>query len=277
MSRIETCFAGLRETGEKALIPFVTAGDPHPDTTVSLMHTLVEAGANAVELGVPFSDPMADGPVIQRANERALRYRTSLKDVLSMVEAFRKSDDLTPVILMGYLNPIETMGSEEFARAAATAGVDGTIIVDMPPEEGGLLLPALQENGIDPVFLLAPTTTEARTRRICDAASGFLYYVSLRGVTGATQLDFDEVESRLRVIRTYSDLPVGVGFGINSPHAAARVSRFADAVVVGSAIVNVIDAHRNDMLDSIRAALFDFVRSLRVAIDGAGSRVASGL
>ncbi|MDH3639420.1 MAG: tryptophan synthase subunit alpha, partial [Gammaproteobacteria bacterium] len=179
MSRISTRFAELRKAGETALIPFLTAGDPRPEATVRLMHTLVDAGAHVIELGVPFSDPMADGPVIQRANERALHWHTSLRDVLAMVGEFRETDTTTPVVLMGYLNPIETMGNEEFARAAALAGVDGTIIVDMPPEEGSHLLKALQANGIDPIFLLAPTTTVERMQSICDTASGFLYYVSL--------------------------------------------------------------------------------------------------
>ncbi len=265
MSRIATRFTELRGGGETALIPFITAGDPAPHATVKMMHTLVAAGADVIELGVPFSDPMADGPVIQRANERALTHRTSLRDVLAMVGEFRKTDATTPVVLMGYLNPIETMGNEAFAREAAQAGVDGTIIVDMPPEEGGDLLQALRAHGIDPVFLLAPTTTAERAQRICAAASGFLYYVSLRGVTGANRLDLAEVHDRLAAIKKYTDLPVGVGFGINSPETAQAIARFADAVIVGSAIVSLVERNQGD-LERLTTVLFDFVKSLSMAM-----------
>ncbi|MDH3281028.1 MAG: tryptophan synthase subunit alpha [Gammaproteobacteria bacterium] len=275
MSRITTRFAELKAAGETALIPFITAGDPKPEATVRLMHTLVSAGADVIELGIPFSDPMADGPVIQRANERALRRHTSLQDVLAMVAEFRNTDMTTPVVLMGYLNPIETMGNDAFARAAARAGVDGTIIVDMPPEEGGHLLEALRTNGIDPIFLLAPTTTAERTQRICDAASGFLYYVSLRGVTGASRLDISEVQNRLGAIKAYTELPVGVGFGINSPETAGRVAQFADAVIVGSAIVGLIEQNQDAELKRLAAAVFDFVHSLSMSVTREKTQIVS--
>ncbi len=242
MSRIADCFARLRAGGRKALIPYVTAGDPNPAVTVPLMHAMVAAGADIIELGVPFSDPMADGPVIQQACERALVHHTSLRQVLEMVRAFRRDNSATPVVLMGYLNPVEVMGYAAFADAAAAAGVDGVLSVDLPPEEGHDLVQALREHGLDPIFLLAPTSTAARVKTICDAASGFVYYVSLKGVTGAASLDTEAVARKLKEIRALTDLPIGVGFGIRDGAAAARVAAVADAVVVGSALVNKIAA-----------------------------------
>lgn len=237
MSRISGCFAALGRRGRKALIPFITAGDPEPGVTAPLLHALVEAGADLVEVGVPFSDPMADGPVIQAACERALAHHMSLRGVLELVAQFRQRDQDTPVILMGYLNPIEIMGCEVFAKAAAEAGVDGVITVDLPPEESAEMVAALRKHQLDPIFLLAPTSTEARIRKICEVASGFLYYVSFKGVTGAKRLDVDAVAEKLQQVRRHTDLPVGVGFGIRDPESAAQVAAVADAVVVGSVLV----------------------------------------
>lgn len=266
MSRIQGCFEALRRGQRKALIPFITAGDPRPAATVGLMHALVEAGADVLELGVPFSDPMADGPVIQRASERALRYGVSLKDVIAMVGEFRKRDRATPVVLMGYLNPVEVMGYEDFARAAAAAGVDGVLTVDLPPEEAGDLVAALKRHGLDPVFLFAPTTSDERAARLCEAAGGFVYYVSLKGVTGASTLDVSEVASRVGVIRRLTGLPIGVGFGVKDAPTAAQVARVADAVVVGSALVARMESMQDEP-ERLAAAMRDFVGGLRAAID----------
>lgn len=242
MSCIAARFAALRAAGRKALIPYITAGDPHPDVTVPLMHALVQAGADIVELGVPFSDPMADGPVIQQACERALVHHVSLRRVLELVRAFRADDAETPVVLMGYLNPVEVMGYAAFAEAAAAAGVDGVLTVDLPPEEGHELIEQLRAHALDPIFLLAPNSTPARVKKICDAASGFVYYVSLKGVTGAATLDTEAVARKLAEIRGLTELPIGVGFGIRDGASAARVAEVADAVVVGSALVGRIGA-----------------------------------
>ena len=241
MSRLAECFAGLKAKGRTALVPFMTAGDPSADMTPELMHTLVQAGADIIELGIPFSDPMAEGPVIQRASERALGRQVTPHDVLDMVAQFRAKDDQTPVVLMGYLNPIEVMGYEKFAHAASEAGADGVITVDMPPEEADAYISALRSVQIDPVFLLAPTTTAERMAGICAVASGFVYYVSLKGVTGAASLDVSTVAKKVEQIRQFTDLPVGVGFGIKSAQDAAAVGAVADAVVVGSALVELIE------------------------------------
>lgn len=243
MSRIADVFSVLRGQGRQALIPFVTAGDPNPDLTVPLMHAMVGAGADIIELGVPFSDPMADGPVIQRASERALEHKVSLHDVIAMVRRFRADDADTPVVLMGYLNPLEAMGYDAFAREAAKAGVDGVLTVDIPPEEADTFVPAMRMQGIDPIFLLAPTSKRARIERITATASGFVYYVSLKGVTGAGNLSLDNVRDKLAEIRACTDLPVGVGFGIKDAQTAAAMSGFADAVVVGSALVSKLEAN----------------------------------
>lgn len=242
MSRIAARFASLREAGRKALIPYITAGDPQPDVTVPLMHALVEAGADLLELGVPFSDPMADGPVIQAACERALKHHVSLTHVLEMVRGFRETDDQTPVVLMGYLNPIEVMGYARFAGAARAAGVDGVLTVDLPPEEAHALIDSLKADQLDPIFLAAPTSGEDRIRLMHECGGGFLYYVSFKGVTGANRLDVDAVHNKLAQIRANTDLPVGVGFGIRDAESAARIAEFADAVVVGSALVSRIAA-----------------------------------
>ena len=263
MSRIDNCFAQLRAAGRQALIPYVTAGDPDRDITVPLMHAMVAAGADIIELGVPFSDPMADGPVIQRAAERALLHHTSLHHVLDMVAEFRRSDADTPVVLMGYLNPVEVMGYAEFAQAAASAGVDGVLSVDLPPEEAGELLTALKSQGLAPIFLLAPTTDDARIEKICAQASGYVYYVALKGVTGAGGLDVQEVSAKLEQIRRHTQLPVGVGFGIKDAESAQAVARVADAVVVGSALVKKIEQGlgQADKIPTEIAALLSEMRS----------------
>ncbi|MEN8170143.1 MAG: tryptophan synthase subunit alpha [Pseudomonadota bacterium] len=266
MSRIEQRFAELKTAGRTALIPFITAGDPQPDITVPTMHAMVEGGADLIELGVPFSDPMADGPTIQYASERALLHNVSLHDVLTMVRQFREKDSETPVILMGYLNPVEIMGYKAFADEAAQAGVDGLLTVDMPPEEADELTTALRARQLDPIFLLAPTTEKPRVERICQLASGFVYYVSLKGITGAGHLDTDEVTARLDVIRAATDLPVGVGFGIKDGETAARVADVADAVIVGSAVVNRM-AELQDEAEKIPLTLSNFMGELRSAMD----------
>jgi len=267
MSRISGVFADLKAAGRSALVPFITAGDPKPNVTVPLMHAMVEAGANIIELGIPFSDPMADGPVIQRASERALDNNVSLSDCMEMVREFREKDDETPVVFMGYLNPVEVMGYEDFARRAAGAGVDGVLIVDVPPEEGHDLLDAMRSRDIDPIYLLAPTSTPERIRAICDSASGFVYYVSIKGVTGAANLDVQAVSNKLDQIRSVSDLPLGVGFGIKDADTAAAMSKVSDAVIVGSAIVGRIEKLQ-DQPDDIAGEVAGFLRGLRRAMDG---------
>jgi tryptophan synthase alpha chain len=241
MSRIQGCFAALAGAKRKALIPYITAGDPHPSLTVPLMRALVEAGADILELGVPFSDPMADGPVIQRAGERALKHGVGLKDVLKLVRTFRENDGATPIVLMGYANPIEAMGVEKFAAAAKAAGVDGTIVVDYPPEECAEFAALMKKHDIDPVFLLAPTSTDARIDQVARVGSGYLYYVSLRGVTGAANIDLSDVASHLPKIRAATRLPIGVGFGIRDAESARRIAQTADAVVIGSRIIQEIE------------------------------------
>lgn len=241
MSRIQPTFAALQ--GAKALIPYITAGDPDLDTTLALMHSLAAAGADILEIGIPFSDPMADGPTIQRAAERALAKGVSLKDVLETVRRFRQSNQTVPVVLMGYLNPVHKMGYETFAEAAASAGVDGVLTVDSPIETIAPLQNALQKRGIDCIFLVAPTTSEARMQAIGKAAGGFVYYVSLKGVTGSSRLDTEEVSRKIELLRKYTDLPIGVGFGISDAASAAKVAAVADAVIVGSRIVSEIENH----------------------------------
>jgi tryptophan synthase alpha chain len=243
MSRLQGVFRELRDAGRKGLVPYITAGDPHPRQTVKLMHALVEGGADVIELGVPFSDPMADGPVIQLACERALAHGTSLWQVLAMVGEFRRKNDRTPVVLMGYLNPIETRGLEAFARKARSAGVDGVLVVDLAVEEAPEFAPALRAEGLDNIFLVAPTSPAARIQAIAREASGYLYYVSLKGVTGARSLDVASVEAKLTEIRRHTRLPIAVGFGVRDPRTAAQVARVADAVIVGSALVSEIERH----------------------------------
>ncbi|HET7649132.1 MAG TPA: tryptophan synthase subunit alpha [Gammaproteobacteria bacterium] len=268
MSRLSGVFARLKRDGRTALVPYITAGDPDRQTSVRLMRTLVQAGADILELGVPFSDPAADGPVIQQACERALAAGTTLADVLTMVREFRRGDAVTPVVLMGYLNPLHAYGIERFVADAAEAGADGVLTVDMPPEEAESLAGLLRAGGLDPIFLLAPTTSGPRARRVCEVASGFVYYVSLKGVTGAATLDVAAVGERLAEIRKQTALPVGVGFGVRDAETAARLGRVADAVIVGSAIVSRIAAQR-DHPERMLADVNEFVAGLRSAMDAA--------
>jgi tryptophan synthase alpha chain len=266
MSRIQTAFEQLKQQQRKALIPFITAGDPNPQLTVPLMHALVEAGADVIELGVPFSDPMADGPTIQRASERALKHHVGLHHVLDMVAEFRRSDAATPVVLMGYGNPIEAMGWETFARRCAEAGVDGALTVDFPPEESHEAFAHLTEHGIDPIFLLAPTSTDARVERVARQARGYVYYVSLKGVTGAGNLDLSAIEQKIPQLRRHLNLPIGVGFGIRDAATALAVAKLCDGVVVGSRIVQEIE---NSTEQNVVANVGKLVRELRQAVDQA--------
>jgi tryptophan synthase alpha chain len=262
MSRIASTLATLRARGKKALIPFITGGDPSPAMTVPLMHALVAGGADVIELGVPFSDPMADGPVIQRASERALAHGVTLSQVIVFVEEFRKSNTQTPVVLMGYANPIEAMGYAVFAARAQAAGVDGVLVVDYPPEEAQALVDVLDQHQLDTIFLLSPTTRDARLRTVGKLGRGYLYYVSLKGVTGAGHLDVAEVAARVAHIKTFTTLPVGVGFGIRDAESARRIAQVADAVVIGSRLVEEIIAAGADaptritaLMSGIRAAM----------------------
>ena len=264
MSRIQGRFQALARDKRKALIPYITAGDPHPSLTVPLMRALVEAGADILELGVPFSDPMADGPVIQRAGERALKHGVGLANVLSMVEEFRKGDDATPIVLMGYANPIEAMGIEHFVAAAKAADIDGVIVVDYPPEECEQFAAFAKKHGIDPVFLLAPTSTDKRIEQVARVGSGYLYYVSLRGITGASNIDLGDIAARIAKIRAATKLPIGVGFGIRDAESARRVAQSADAVVIGSRIIQEIEAGSADQAVSRVKA---FLKPIREALD----------
>ena len=264
MSRIHGRFESLAKAKRKALIPYITAGDPHPSLTVPLMRGLVEAGADIIELGVPFSDPMADGPVIQRAGERALKFGVGLVDVLKMVTEFRKTDAATPIVLMGYANPIEAMGVQNFIGAAKIAGVDGVIVVDYPPEECEDFATLAKKNDIDPIFLLAPTSTDKRIEEVARNGSGYLYYVSLRGVTGAANIDVAEISRRIPDIRAATKLPIGVGFGIRDAESAKRVAQTADAVVIGSRIIQEIEAGTADQaVTRVKA----FLKPIREALD----------
>ncbi|MXY14470.1 MAG: tryptophan synthase subunit alpha [Proteobacteria bacterium] len=266
MSRIQERFNALAGQGRKALVPYITAGDPHPEQTVALMHTLVEAGADMIELGVPFSDPMADGPVIQAACERALAHNTSLRDTLGMVRSFRQRDEDTPVILMGYQNPVETLGTREFARLARQSEADGVLTVDLPVEQAGQALETYREYGLDTVFLIAPTTSEARIKKICEASSGLIYYVSLKGVTGAGHMDISEVKNKVREIKQHSSLPVGVGFGVQDADSARDIASIADAVIVGSALIRQIEAHLSDH-DTMKKKVAALLGDMREALD----------
>ncbi len=266
MSRIQLTFARLKQQQRKALIPFITAGDPSPQLTVPLLHALVEAGADVLELGVPFSDPMADGPTIQRASERALKHGMSLRGVLAMVAEFRTQDATTPVVLMGYGNPIEAMGWEVFAKRCAEVGVDGVLTVDFPPEESHDAFEHLQAHGIDPIFLLAPTTNDARIEQVAKLARGYVYYVSLKGVTGAGHLDLDAIAQKIPQLRQHINLPIGVGFGIRDAATALAVAKLCDGVVVGSRIVQEIE---NSTEQNVVANVSKLVKELRSAVDKA--------
>jgi len=264
MSRIAATFETLKQNNRKALIPFITAGDPEPAMTVLLMHELVNVGADIIELGVPFSDPMADGPTIQRSYERALKHNVSLENVLEMVAEFRKTDTDTPVILMGYANPVESIGYQKFSARARKCGVDGVLVVDYPPEECEEWLESLKLNRIDAIFLLSPTTPERRIQQVAKRAQGFVYYVSLKGVTGAAHFDLNEVASKLNDLRAHISIPIGVGFGIHDSVTARAVSELADAVVVGSRIIKEIEESSKE---KILMNVSGLVKSLRSAID----------
>ncbi len=268
MSRITDTFAELQSKGRKALIPYVTAGFPFADITPALMHGMVEAGADVIELGVPFSDPMADGPVIQKAGEKALALGIGMAQVLGHVRDFRQRNDKTPVVLMGYANPVERYdqihGAGGFVRDAAAAGVDGVLIVDYPPEECEAFAANLRAHGMDLIFLLAPTSTEERMQQVARVASGYVYYVSLKGVTGSGALDTGAVEAMLPTIRKYVHIPVGVGFGIRDAATAQAIGRVADAVVIGSRIIQLIEDQPHE---KVVAVTVDFLRGVRKALD----------
>ncbi len=266
MSRIAARFEQLKKQGRKALIPFVTAGDPSPKQTVPIMRALVSAGADIIELGVPFSDPMADGPTIQRSSERALRHGVGLTDVLGFVSEFRNADSDTPVLLIAYAKPIEVVANQNFARRAKAAGVDGVLVVDYPPEESATLSAELRKQDIDSIFLLAPTSVEARMDEVARVASGYVYYVSLKGVTGASTLDFEEVSKRIPQIRAHVKLPIGVGFGIRDGETARAIASVSDAVVIGSRLVQEIEQSDPAEVERRVAA---FLGGIRRAMDGA--------
>ena len=264
MSRIKKKFEDLSQNNRRALIPFITAGDPNLEVTLKLMSALVDSGSDIIELGIPFSDPIADGPTIQRASERALAGETSLSNVLDLVKTFRETDRETPVVLMGYANPIEALGVDAFVARAAEVGVDGVLVVDYPPEESSALNLALKENQIDSIFLLAPTTLEARITDVAALATGYVYYVSLKGVTGACHLDIEDVSKRVEQIKKHVKVPVGVGFGIRDGETARAVAQVSDAVVIGSRLVEEIEQSE---AENIIKNVEGFIRSIRKAID----------
>lgn len=264
MSRIQTTLSTLAEKGRKGLIPFITAGDPAPELTVPLMHALVAGGADIIELGVPFSDPMADGPVIQRASERALANGVGMRHVLQFVKEFRETNQVTPVVLMGYANPIEHMGAAKFIDAAKQAGVDGVLVVDYPPEECEEFAAAMKEKGLDLIFLLAPTSTAARIEQVGKIASGYVYYVSLKGVTGSGHLDLEGVAQKIPEIKKHVRVPVGVGFGIRDGATAKAIASVSDAVVIGSRIIQELE---NTPRENAVQAVQTFISGIRKALD----------
>ena len=264
MSRIAGTFGALRARGRKALIPYVVAGDPYADATADIMLAMAATGADVIELGIPFSDPMADGPVIQKAGERALAKGIGMPQVLAMVRDFRIKNDSTPIVLMGYANPVERYGIERFVTDACAAGVDGVLVVDYPPEECEAFAATLRANGLDPIFLLAPTSTEARMQHVGRIASGYVYYVSLKGVTGAGHLDIATVAAMVPRIKTFVKLPVGVGFGIRDAATARAVANVSDAVVIGTALVQLLETCPRD---SVAAAAGNFIAGIRAALD----------
>lgn len=267
MSRIQQRVAEAKAAGKKLLVAYIVNGDPQPEVTLPTMHEMVAKGVDVIELGVPFSDPMAEGPVIQKGHERALVHNTSLKGSLELVKEFRKTNSTTPIVLMGYANPVERFGYEAFAKAAAEAGVDGLLTVDLPPEEVEVLKGALDAVGLDNIFLLAPTTTVERARRIAEHASGFLYYVSLKGVTGAGHLDVDDVKSKLAAFGQLTDLPVCVGFGIKDAATAKSVAQLADGVVIGSVLVEKMGSLNGQPAAVIATAVGEIISGIRAAID----------
>lgn len=264
MSRIQSTLSALAGKNKKGLIPFITAGDPAPELTVPLMHALVAGGADIIELGVPFSDPMADGPVIQRASERALANGVGLRQVLQFVREFRKTNDATPVVLMGYANPIEHMGADVFIETAREAGVDGVLVVDYPPEECEDFAAAMKANGLDPIFLLAPTSTDERIAQVGKIATGYVYYVSLKGVTGSGMLDLEAVAAKVPQIKRHVSVPVGVGFGIRDAASAKAIASVSDAVVIGSRIIQELETTPRDRAV---AAVQEFISGIRTALD----------
>lgn len=264
MSRIQSTLSALADKGRKGLIPFITAGDPAPELTVPLMHALVAGGADVIELGVPFSDPMADGPVIQRASERALANGVGMRHVLQFVKEFRETNQTTPVVLMGYANPIEHMGTSAFIQAAKQAGVDGVLVVDYPPEECEDFAATMKENGLDPIFLLAPTSTDERIEQVGKVASGYVYYVSLKGVTGSGHLDLDAVSDKMPVLKKHVHVPIGVGFGIRDAATAKAIASVSDAVVIGSRIIQELE---NTPREKAAQAVQNFIAGIRKALD----------
>lgn len=266
MSRLQATFAALQFQGRTGLIPYVTAGDPDRETVVELLHAMVKSGADVIELGVPFSDPMADGPVIQRASERALAKHVSLQNCLDWVAEFRRSNNTTPIVLMGYANPVERFGLQAFVLAAKQAGVDGTIIVDYPPEECEEFSQALHAADMDPIFLLAPTSTDSRMQDVARLGSGYLYYVSLRGVTGAGNIDLSSVSERVALIRQFTSMPIGVGFGISDASSATAVASAADAVVIGSALIRIMEDAQQRQVNPVAEAS-TFLAEIRQALD----------
>lgn len=266
MSRLAATFEALSKSGRKALVPFITAGDPKPDFTLPMMHAMVEAGADIIELGVPFSDPMADGPVIQRASERALAHKMSLRRVLAIASEFRKTNQKTPLVLMGYVNPIEAMGYEDFANAAQRAEIDGVLTVDLPPEEAEDCTALLKARDIDPIFLLAPNSSDERIKKMDAAGSGYLYYVSLKGVTGAGHLNVEDVKSKLNQIRANTQLPVAIGFGVKDAQTAKTVSGLGNGVVIGSALISKIEANLDEP-ERAKREIVELLASMREAMD----------
>lgn len=269
MNRIDKVLAELKTKGRKMLSPYITAGDPSPELTVDIMHQLVAAGANILELGIPFSDPMAEGPVIQAAMERALEHHINCDDVFAMVELFRQRDQSTPIVLMGYLNPVEQYGYERFAKRAKAAGVDGSILVDLPPEESELISPIWQEQGLHSIYLCSPTTSAERMAMIDNFASGYLYYVSLKGVTGSNDFDLAEVREQYQQRKAQTQLPLMVGFGIKTPEMAAAVADFADGVIVGAALISQILEAYNAKTNPAQAGAL-LLSKMRQAIDNNG-------
>lgn len=266
MSKIKATFEKLKAVNKSALIPFITAGDPHPENTVELMNTLVENGADMIELGIPFSDPMADGPVIQRASERALNNKVGIKDTIKLAKDFRKTNKETPLILMGYANPIEAIGVENFIDLIKEAQIDGVITVDYPPEESREFVNKLGKENIDSIFLLSPTTEDDRIKLIAEQASGFLYYVSLKGVTGAANIDIKQVSEKVNNIKKYSDLPVAVGFGVKDADTAKSVAEISDAVVIGSRIVKEIEASdKNQVISNVKKLVLNMKNAIETS------------
>ena len=263
MSKIQATFKALRNKKEKALIPFFTAGDPHPDKTVEIMHALVESGADMIELGIPFSDPMADGPVIQKASERALKNNIGITATIKLAAEFRINNKTTPLILMGYANPIEAIGIDNFISLIKEADIDGVITVDYPPEESRLFVSKLKKNNIDSIFLISPTTEDKRIELIINQATGFLYYVSLKGVTGSANIDIKQVAKKVNNIEKFSDLPIAVGFGVRDASTAKEVALISDAVVIGSRIVQEIeDSNDNNLIDNIKNLMIEMKNSI---------------